>query len=175
MDKTSKIIFILLILFALAGVGAGIYFLFQNPGSKSSTTQRESTADVVTIPDNPERGDPGYVETDTKIESTSKSRFSGTFAGITNEGEFNLSAGADNIFTYQLNETEIAIQCTNQPLENVDSVDAGQVSQVKISDPESLKTNLTIGEPVFVIASEEGEIFKVHTVYISDEACESFE
>ena len=82
----------------------------------------------------------------------------------------NYKDGTDT-FQLPLSTDEIAVNCTNQPLENATELDYNQIKSVKVYNAETLIGKIPQNGYIVVFSSMVGDTLRVHSIALSASDC----
>ena len=74
-------------------------------------------------------------------------------------------------FQLPLSTDEIAVNCTNQPLENATELDYNQIKSVKVYNAETLIGKIPQNGYIVVFSSMVGDTLRVHSIALSASDC----
>lgn len=172
MDKSLKVFIIV-----VGGAGLlllGYYFLTQNQSGLKSEQgmpgqikfEEKKAGEFV---ENPQKGDLGYQEPQTKIEIGTQGVTKGTFEKVEN-GNIFLRAG-DTLTQLPLTIDEVALNCTTQDLAAATELDFNLVTKVQVSKPAELGNLIPANENLVVFAQDVEGVNRAHTIAMDASKC----
>lgn len=113
-------------------------------------------------------GEVGYQEPKSKTAVGSKEVSRGIFEKVEGGKLYYTEGGVQTVIPLT---SEVAIQCTGQELENIAEYDYNQVAKVRIVVPGEVADIVTADQPIVVLATKEGEVFRANTVAVAADKC----
>lgn len=159
MDKYTKL-FLAAILIVAVGLGSTWLIL---------RTRRPQVVETPLFPENPQKGQFGYEETDTKVEIGSEGTAKATFDRV-EAGNIYINEGG-SLRNYPLILDEVVLACTTQNLEEALELDYDAITKVIVAKPDEIGGKIPQGEPVVVFSQDIEGVVRVHTIAMSADKC----
>ena len=170
MDKYLKVFIILAGVVGLSLLG---FYLFSQsrlkPGQSTPEQIKFDEKPVGEFVENPEKGDLGYQEPQTKIEIGTQGVTKGAFEKV-EDGNIFLRAG-DTLTHLPLTIDEVAFNCTTQDLSSATELDFNLVTKVQVSTPAELGNLIPANENLVVFAQDVEGVIRAHTIAMDASKC----
>ncbi|OGK14171.1 hypothetical protein A3I50_03525 [Candidatus Roizmanbacteria bacterium RIFCSPLOWO2_02_FULL_37_9] len=169
----NKSLIIIIIFLSVVGLSLLGFYLFSQNQIKPEQPIPEQTQTEEKVVDrfveNPEKGQLGYQEPQTKIEIGTQGVTKGTFEKI-EDGNIFLRDG-DTLTQLPLTTDEVAFDCTTQDLSSATELDFDQVTKVQVTTSSELQNLIPANENIVVFAQEVEGVNRAHTIAIDASKC----
>ena len=166
MGKSIKLLIAVII---VAGVSLSLLYLYLNKGTLFRRGEEVVPTPAVAFPTNPQKGQFGYEEPQTKVMIGSQGVTKGTFEKV--EGGNIFLREGNTLTSLPLTLEEVVLSCTKQDLAVALELDFDQVTKVEISTPTEIGSLIPANEPVVTFAQDVAGTLRVHTVAMDSSKC----
>lgn len=157
-NSKQKLTVIVLVLILVAGVITGYYFLTKG----KSSNLRSTSVPVSKTEDNAPKPT-------TTVKIGSKEVSKGDFQKVQDGYVYYKNSG--ETLSLPLTEKEVAVNCTDQSLDDAKELDYTQIKNVLLYTPETIVGKIKENEPIVVFAAWVDGTLRAHTIALKTSGC----